>query len=222
MIKQSEEKFWNDPKNIKWFRQEPEAIYWKEFFESVDKSKIIKVLDLGCGAGRNTEMLARMGFDVFACDLHQGMVNETIKRLSNKFPAKNWANKVVRATMLDLPYLADTFDAIISNGVYHNVSELRQLEEALRETSRVLRTNGYLCFNVFSSEVIAPELKKDKTRKFMYITKEGLDMLLVSPNKFLSICAKYKLELVGKLVEYEREVSTGKRSVMRGILKKHS
>jgi len=36
--------------------------------------EIKRVLDLGCGAGRNTQFLFEYGFDVFACDYYDGMV----------------------------------------------------------------------------------------------------------------------------------------------------
>lgn len=206
-------KFWNDPNTIAWFRNEPAPNYWREFFQSLDKNKFSKVLDLGCGAGRNSEMLIGLGFDLYACDLEPAMVAETKRRLKNESP-------VVVASMLKLPYSDENFDAIVSNGVYHNVSSVNEINQALSESARVLRKGGYLCFNLFSSKYIAPELKPLSEKAGVYLTAEGLDMTLTSPEKFLELAKKHSLKLYAELVEYEGEVSTGKRSVMRGVLRK--
>jgi len=81
---------------------------------------------------------------------------------------------------------------------------------------------GYLCFNLFSSKKIPNNLKKIKNKKSVYLTKEGLFMTLVSKKYFLTLASKLGLVLQGKVTEYERVVSTGKRMVMRGILQKTS
>ena len=44
--------------------------------------KKIKVLDLGCGGGNNTEFLAKEGFDVYAVDGSKEAINLTKKRVS--------------------------------------------------------------------------------------------------------------------------------------------
>ena len=206
-------KFWNDPDTIAWFRNEPAPNYWREFFQFLNKNKFSRVLDLGCGAGRNSEMLMKLGFDLYACDLEPVMVAETKRRLKN-------GSQIIVASMLKLPYSDNFFDAVVSNGVYHNASGVNEIDQALSVSSRILRKGGYLCFNLFSSKYIAPELKLLPKRTNVYLTAEGLDMTLISSEKFLKFAKKHSLKLSTELVEYEREVSTGKRSVMRGVLRK--
>src|SRR3989338_8387091 len=59
-----------------------------------------KILDLGCGVGRHSILLAENGFDVYACDLSQ----QGIDRL-NKVIDKNKLKITTRVSdMLNLPY----------------------------------------------------------------------------------------------------------------------
>jgi ubiquinone/menaquinone biosynthesis C-methylase UbiE len=218
-IRTDEKKFWNDPNNIKWFKTEPAPEYWRKFFQETKGESVQRVLDLGCGAGRNTELLYTLGYDVFACDLHQGMIQTTIERLKDAgMDPKEVGSRVLRASMLALPYRDEVFEAIVSNGVYHNAFNIKELNQALKESARVLKPKGYLCFNLFSSKTLSPDFRD--LGKNVYLTKENLLMVLVSKNQFLSMAQEHGLQPEEEIVEYEREVSTGKRAVMRGILRK--
>lgn len=215
---ENEKKFWNDPSNIKWFNEQPPPEYWKEFFQ--DKSRKIKrVLDLGCGAGRNTQLLIELGCDVYACDLFDGMVIATKNRLQRVGVDKSFIDeRIIIASMFNLPYCDSFFDAVLSNGVYHNVSSMEEMDVAFKETGRVLKKGGYLCFNLFSSNYIDPSLLKISNH--IYLTKEKLPMVLISKIELIAFFSKHGFVSDGEIVEYKRVVSTGKRSIMRGVFKK--
>lgn len=214
------ELFWNDPATIRWFEAEPAPEYWRVFFREAREKGVQKVLDLGCGAGRNTQMLFELGYEVYGCDLYRGMIKATISRLENAGIKKEEASKrVIMASMLNLPYPAQQFDALVSNGVYHNAHSVVDLNQTLKESARILKQNGYLCYNLFSSRLIAPELQA--LGECVYLTKEGLLMVLVSSHQFLDLAKKLNLRPEGEVLEYEREVATGKRAVMRGVLVKN-
>lgn len=214
----SEEKFWNDPVTIKWFSEQPVPDYWVIFFKD-KRRKIKRVLDLGCGAGRNTQFLFELRFDVYACDWYKEMVKTARERLYKVGIDKTIVeNRVIKASMLNLPYDSSFFDVVLSNGVFHNAESLKDIELAISETGRVLRKNGYVCFNLFSSSYIDPSLKKVSDN--VYLTNEKLPMVLISRVQLINFFKKYGLIPDGDIAEYEREVTTGKRSVMRGVFKK--
>jgi len=219
VLKSNAQKFWNNPKNITWFGDEPAPRYWKRFFKQGKKLGINRVLDLGCGSGRNTQLLMELGYDFYGCDLYGKMVETTISRLiKNDFPQKEAEFRIIKASMLNLPYKKRFFDTILSNGIYHNLYSIEELEMTIKESTRVLQPNGFICFNLFSSRYIPPELKK--LDKFTYVTREGLAMVLVSKKQFLALTSKNGLYLYNNVIEYEREIPTGRRAVMRGILQK--
>lgn len=210
--------FWNDPSTVLWLKNRPATKYLQEFFTSLDKKKFPKVLDLGCGAGRNSQMLAALGFEVYACDFEPTMVNETRSRLKGVLSGLSLEDRVIEASMFNLPYPSDNFDAIVSNGVYHYASSVEELDLALSESTRVLRKAGVISFNLFSSKYIAPELTPVSGKMGAYVTPQNLDVILISPDEFLAIARHNRLDLAGRLTEYEQEWTTGKKSVMRGIL----
>jgi ubiquinone/menaquinone biosynthesis C-methylase UbiE len=212
------EKFWNDFENIKWFKDEPAPQYWIEFFKN-SAGKSLKALDLGCGAGRNTEVLFKLGFDTYACDFYENMVSTTRKRLIDAGIDRELVEaRVGIGDMLEIPYQDNFFDLVLSNGVYHNAYNMEELNTAFKETSRVLKKGGHLCFNMFSSECV--DTFKNIGEK-VYVTHEGLIMTLINHQELEELCEKYSLKLIDPIVEYQREVSTGMRAIMRGIFVKY-
>lgn len=206
--------FWNDNENIKWFRDEPSPQYLVDFLkENANKNKV--ALDLGCGAGRNTEVLFNLNYDTYACDLHQNMVTTTKERLIKAgFNQEIINNQVSQGNMLNLKFPNNFFDVIVCNGVFHNAYNLDELNQAISEVSRVLKGNGQLSFNLFSSEYVD---SFKQVGDHVYSTREDLIMTLVSSQEFKNICHSHSLEPTIDIVEYRREVTTGTRAVMRGI-----
>lgn len=211
-------KFWNKKNTIQEFRVQPLSDYWVSFFKVIPSRAKKKVLDLGCGAGRNTKMLIKLGFDTFSCDKYKKMVEETRKQIK-KFNKAN-SHKVLICDMSELPYQNSFFDLILCHGVFHNASSIKDFRKAVSECSRVLKPGGRLCFNFFTSKYIAEDFREINRVQKTFSTKEGLIMTLISVENFLSIAAQYDLSPQSKITEYKTKVSTGYRSVARGIFKK--
>ena len=141
---------WNDI-----YKNEKEAYQYYDIFEaheSIDKvileikrkKKNAKVLDLGCGAGRNTIPLIEAGFDVYAFD----SAPEGIKILKKKLDEKN--NKI-DLRVLDftkkLSYESDFFDAIISVQVLQHSYE-KDIINSIKEIKRILKKEGIIFITV--------------------------------------------------------------------------
>lgn len=216
-------KFWNSKNTTKEFYAQPFSGYWLDFFGSIKDASKKKVLDIGCGGGRNTEMLINFGFDVFACDFYQGMVRTTKNRLIKKgFKSKFVEDRIKKAPMTKLPYDSSNFDIVLCHGVYHNAQSLEEFDHALEESARVLKKGGHLYFNMFTSDLIAEDFKNVDGQPNVYITREKLPMVLLSKGEFVKLASRYSLKPDVEFIEYESNVSTGKRSVLRGILIKKS
>jgi len=59
-----------------------------------------KILDLGCGGGRNFSYFAGQGFDVYGCDLHEHMVETSRKMVEDIVKPYNYADRVIKANVL--------------------------------------------------------------------------------------------------------------------------
>jgi SAM-dependent methyltransferase len=114
----------------------------------------VRVLDLGCAAGRNTVFLAERGFDVEALDASEAMARRTRERLGEILGPEAAARRVRVGRMDDLSaYDAGRFDLVVALGIYHNARHPDEWERAVAETARVLGANARLLVNHFTPQV---------------------------------------------------------------------
>jgi ubiquinone/menaquinone biosynthesis C-methylase UbiE len=96
-------------------------------------------MDVGCGAGRDTQWLGELGYDAVAIDLSSGMLTEGRRRVPN--------GRFVQATVTRLPIDSASMDGawICSSLVHLNHDEV---SVALGEIARVLRPGGAIYVGV--------------------------------------------------------------------------
>jgi SAM-dependent methyltransferase len=99
-----------------------------------------EVLEMGCGLGRLTTLLACSGAQVSAFDLSPGSVD--VARRRAELHGVGDAVDVTVAAAEDMPYADESFDVVIGKGVLHH------LDVALAgpELHRVLRPGGRAAF----------------------------------------------------------------------------
>ncbi len=98
----------------------------------------IRVLDLGCGAGRHTLILANDGFQVTGLD-----VSETaLKKLQRHVDSAGLKNVVLaRHEMSELPFVDEYFDAVVSTNVLHH-GTVAEINRTLSELFRIMKGGG--------------------------------------------------------------------------------
>lgn len=95
------------------------------------------VLDVGCGPGFFSVLLARLGYEVTAVDYTENMLSEAQKNAAHYGVNINFRQMDAQ----NLDFEDGTFDLVISRNVLWN---LEQPERAYSEWLRVLRPNGTL------------------------------------------------------------------------------
>lgn len=104
-----------------------------------------RVLDAGCGTGRNFARLLEQGADVTGVDFSAGMLK--IAR------AKHPSVALVEADLqTDWPFAACSFDLVVCALVGEHLGEL---EHVFAQMRRVLRTGGRMIFSVYHPAMAA-------------------------------------------------------------------
>ncbi len=94
-------------------------------------------LDLGCGVGRHTVLLAQLGYRTAALDASLAGLDHTRQALA----ARGLAADLRVGRMTVLPFPDDAFDYVLSlNVIYHG--DRAAVRQALGEIRRVLRPGG--------------------------------------------------------------------------------
>ena len=117
-----------------------------------------EILDLGCGPGRQSLVLAReTGGRVTAVD----MIPPFLAQLDERAEAEHLADRIetVNASMDDLPYEDESFDLIWSEGAIYNIGFLH----GLRSWHRLLRPG---CSLAVTEATWLTDTPPDRTRQF--------------------------------------------------------
>ena len=125
--------------------------------ELMPPNKPLKILDIGCGEGKDAVFFARCGYDVSAFDISDAGI-EKAKRLAEKarvhvdvFTANIWDYR-----------LSGKYDILFSSGALHYIKpELR--DEIFEDYRNHTDENGLNVFNVFVKKpFIAPAPEKEE------------------------------------------------------------
>lgn len=118
-----------------------------------------KVLDIGCGGGRNLIYFLKNGYEVFGVDQNADAVQagqDLASKLSPNLPKENF--NVAAAD--ELPFADDSFDLVISSAVLHFAHNRVHFEAMVAEAFRVLKPGGYffarLASDIGIEELVSP------------------------------------------------------------------
>jgi len=135
--------FWEQPEQVERFASRPPDERLLDLLQAYEVPDKTRVLDLGCAGGRNTVVLAERGFDFWAIDSSQRMVEHCRRRVAEVVGGKEADRRVMVGKMHDLnQFDPESLDMVVSLGVYHNASSRAEWDLALAETARVVRPEG--------------------------------------------------------------------------------
>lgn len=133
----------------------------------------MRVLEIGCGAGRVTRALARMFGEVYGVDVSGEMVKlagQALSDFSNAFVYQN--NGKDLAVVPDLP-----FDFAFSSIVFQHIPSRDVIESYVREVGRLLRAGGLFKFQVQGDSTVAPD-PGDTWLGVPFSDRQAVDMAL--------------------------------------------
>ncbi len=149
-IKKQVQAFWQSSPCDSWFTNEARGTL--DFYRTLDehryqvhrrlasaagfeKTRGLRVLEIGCGCGSEAERFARAGAHYTAVDLTNAAVSITQRR----FQLANLEGRFVQGDAEDLPFADGAFDLVYSHGVLHHTPDTAR---TIREVYRVLAPGG--------------------------------------------------------------------------------
>lgn len=138
-------------------------------------SKNAMVLDAGCGSGRDTDLLSRLGVRPIGLDLSHGLIEVAQKQ----FPGL----KFIEGDMRNLPFSSEYFDGVWAHASLVHFETITDVRKSVNEFYRVIKLDGILHVKVKSqtgknkTTVVSDSVSKHD-RFFRYFTKNEVKRLL--------------------------------------------
>ena len=164
------------------------------FFDQILRSNIIpgmRVLDAGCGVGRNLIYLLREGYEVFGSDQNPEAIAQTralVAALAPHLPAENFRIEPIES----LSHPDEAFDVVICSAVLHFARNDAHFNAMLKNLWRVLKPNGLL-FCRLASTIGMPHQHLAGHR---YLAPDGVERFCVDEALLMHLTKNLGAQLV--------------------------
>lgn len=181
-------------------------------FDQLLKGRIapgMRILDAGCGRGRNLVYFLQAGHDVYAADVDPAAI-ESIRELAEHL-APTVSSSNFRVERIENMSFADaSVDLVISNAVFHFARDDADFDAMLRGAWRVLKSGGLFFCRLGST--IGMEHCVEQLRGRRYRSPDGVERYLVDEARLESAADQLGGELVEPLkttvVQHQRAMTT--------------
>ena len=147
----------------------------------------MKILDAGCGGGRNLVYFLRSGFPVFGIDQNPEAI-EYVRRLARMLAPAIPPENFRVAAVEESPFPNENFDVVISCAVLHFADDEKHFDRMVQEMWRVLKPSGLLFVRLAST--IGIEDKVEKIAERRYFLPDGSERFLVDEKMLISATEK--------------------------------
>jgi len=174
-----------------------------------------RVLDAGCGSGRNLVYLLREGYEVFGADADPQAI-EQVRRLAAKLAPALSATNFRAETVEEMSFPSSFADVVISSAVLHFARDEDHFHAMLRGTWRVLKPGGLLFCRLASSIGMEQQIQPLGGRRFLL--PDGSERYLVDAQILDNLTA----ELGGRLADpLKTTVVQNQRSMTTWVVRKN-
>ena len=176
----------------------------------------MRVLDAGCGGGRNIQYLLREGYEVFGVDASAEAVVEVKKmaaELAPGLPAENFQMACVEA----MPFADESMDVVVCHSVLHFALDEAQLEAMVRGLWRVLRPGGMLFCRLASTIGAVQGMAFEPAGGRRFRMSHGAEWLLVDEALLMELTRGLDGELLDPL---KTTVVQAQRCMTTWVMKK--
>jgi tellurite methyltransferase len=176
----------------------------------------MRVLDAGCGEGRNLVYLLRAGYEVFGADADPGSiacVRRMAATLAPHLPADNFRSEVLES----MTFPDSSVDVVLSSAVLHFARDAPHFDGMLRGMWRILGPGGVFFCRLASSIGIEDRIERISGRR--YRLPDGSDRYLVDESLLLELTGGLGAEWLDPL---KTTVVQNQRSMTTWVIRKRS
>jgi tellurite methyltransferase len=155
----------------------------------------MRILDAGCGGGRNLIYLLREGYEVFAADANPSAIEQIralaadlVPDLAPTLPAENFRVEPIEAMSFPSAFA----DVVLLNAVLHFARDDAHFEAMLHGAWRVLKPGGLFFCRLAST--IGMQHQRVSGRRFL--SPDGEERYLVDESLLLELTAELGAHLV--------------------------
>ena len=148
-------------------------------FDQIMKNRFspeMKILDAGCGGGRNLVYFLRSGFECFGVDRNADAI-DYVRQISQMIAPENPPANFQISNVEKMPFADEKFEWVLSNAVLHFADDEDQFDKMLSEMFRVLKPSGMFFARLASSIGIENKIEKISERR--YFLPDGSERFLV-------------------------------------------
>ena len=138
-----------------------------------------RVLDIGCGAGRNAVPLAAEGFDVVGIDLSRPMLAAASRR------DQCGRIRMIEGAMDDLPIRSRSIDLIVAHGIWNLARSDAEFFQATAEAARVAAPGAALFVFTFSRNTLPPGAVPVDGQRFTFAQFSGEPQIFLTREQLL-------------------------------------
>jgi tellurite methyltransferase len=175
-----------------------------------------RVLEAGCGSGRNLVYLLRNGYEVFGADVDRQAVEDTRRLAASLAPALPADNFLVEPVEV-MSFPDDFADVVLSSAVLHFARDDDHFRAMLHGTWRVLKPGGLLFCRLASSIGMEREIARIEGRRFLL--PDGSERYLVDE----MLLIKLTHDLGGRMIDpLKTTVVQNQRSMTTWVVRKNA
>ena len=169
----------------------------------------MRIVDAGCGGGRNLVYFLRNGYDVAGCD-RDGAAVETVRamasRLAPALPADNFRVEPIES----MSFPDASADVVLASAVLHFATGDEQFQSMVENAWRVLKPGGIFFARLASSIGIEHQVQRIAGRR--HRLPDGSDRYLVDAALLTELTARFGAELLDPIkttvVQDQRAMTT--------------
>ena len=109
----------------------------------------MKILDAGCGEGRNLQYFLNERYDIFGIDNNPASLR-MVRYVARSMNISSYAERFVQASLEAIPFPDKYFDAAICISVLHFADSDEKFLRMIRELGRILKTSGLLIIGMLT------------------------------------------------------------------------